>query len=327
MWLGRILKAVAAALVALGATAAAEDEPGAAHEPPARRIALTYDDAPRSEGLAMSISDRTEGLSGGLRDRGVVAAFFVTTRGMQQQKDGAARLQRFAADGHLLANHTHTHPWAHKTKVADYLADIDTAEARLEGLPNRRAWFRYPYLDEGRTPEKVAALSAGLADRGLMNGYVTIDNYDWHIDQRLQQALKAGRTVDYDKLGHLYTDMLLDAARFFDDAAVAALGRSPVHVLLLHENDLAALYVDELIDAFEAAGWEIVSPDEAYADPVATMTPVTRFTGQGRVAALSADSGRSPRTFDLWASDEARIDRMIERRGIFGPAPLDRDVP
>ncbi|RFB04820.1 polysaccharide deacetylase family protein [Parvularcula marina] len=291
----------------------------AAAEPAPRRIALTYDDGPREDGRVFTGDERATALIAALK--GVEAgpvAFFVTTDGFDQLPGGKARMERYAAAGHLIGNHSHTHQWAHRVSAEDYLADIDEAIVRLEGFENWRPWYRYPYLDEGREIEKRDVIAAGLAERGLSNGYVTIDNYDWYIDSQMQKALKEGREVDFEKLGQLYTDMLLGAADFFDEAAVDTLGRSPIHVLLLHENDIAALYADDLVTALREAGWEIVSPDEAFADSIAQMIPETLFTGQGRVAALAADNGRSPRTFDYWASDEARIDSEIEARGIFG---------
>ena len=46
-----------------------------------------------------------------------------------------------------------------------------------EGTPilaESRSWFRFPYLDEGAgDKEKRDAVRAGLAERGLVNGYVT----------------------------------------------------------------------------------------------------------------------------------------------------------
>ncbi len=281
-----------------------------------KRVALTYDDAPRSDGLVFAGAERAAELISALEsvDAGPVA-FFVTTRGFAQNEDGRERIARYAAAGHLIANHTHTHRWAHKTDVAEYLADVDQAIVELEGFDNFRPWFRFPYLDEGRSPEKVKAIAEALTERGLTNGYVTIDNYDWYLDGKLQEAVKAGRDVDYDALGKLYVNMLLYSAEYYDSVAVQTIGKSPAHVLLLHENDLAAMFADELVSAFRKNGWEIVSPDIVYADPL--PIPSSLRTGQGRVVALADDAGRSPRTMWTWAIDEQMIDVQIERSGAF----------
>ncbi|MEM9234188.1 MAG: polysaccharide deacetylase family protein, partial [Pseudomonadota bacterium] len=88
-----------------------------------RRIALTYDDAPRGDGEIFTGPERAEALTDALAsvEAGPVA-FFVTTRNFDTNPEHRARIDRYAAAGHLIANHTHTHPWAHKTSVAEYLA-------------------------------------------------------------------------------------------------------------------------------------------------------------------------------------------------------------
>ena len=281
-----------------------------------KRIALTFDDAPRSDGMVYTGEERATELIRTLDEvEAGPVAFFVTTRHFAEQKEGRERIERYAAAGHLIANHTHTHPWAHQTPVAEYLADIDRANSLLNGIENRRNWFRFPFLDEGRTGEKIAAIAAGLEERELVNGYVTVDNYDWYLDSKLQEALKAGQSVDYAKLGKLYVNMLLYAAEYYDSVAVQMLGESPVHVLLLHENDMAALYADDLVRSLRETGWTIVSPDTAYEAPL--PTPKTPFTGQGRVFALAADAGRARRTMWTWAIDEQMLDVQIERSGVF----------
>ena len=80
---------------------------------------------------------------------------------------------------------------------------------------------------------------------------------------------------------------------FYDKIAKKQLGRSPKHVLLLHENDMAALYLGELIQHTRGKGWEIISPQEAYQDSLAKRyNPKTfTFNKQGRVAALAHSNG------------------------------------
>ncbi|MGB0513329.1 MAG: polysaccharide deacetylase family protein [Wenzhouxiangellaceae bacterium] len=280
-----------------------------------KRIALTYDDAPRADGRVFSGDERAEVLIQALRSvRAGPVAFFVTTRGFDRA-GGKDRILRYADAGHDIANHTHSHPWAHEITADEFLAEIDRAEAELSSLPNRKPWFRFPFLDEGRDAEKTGTIAGGLAARGLANGYVTVDNYDWHVDLRLQQALRDGKAVDYQKLGRFYVRMMIYAAEYYDGIAVQTLGDSPVHVLLLHENDLAALYADDLVRGFRAAGWEIVSPDTAYDNPL--PAPNSLNTGQGRVVGLAADAGRAGHTMWSWAIDEAMIDIQLDRSGAF----------
>lgn len=282
-----------------------------------KKIALTFDDAPRGNGRVYSALDRTHALITALKeaDSGPVA-FFVTTQTLAKN-NGKARITRYAEAGHLIANHSHTHQWLNRTDSDAYLGDIDQAEELLTGFSNRRPWFRFPYLDEGTPLEKRDAVREGLVARGLRNGYVTVDNYDWYLDLQWQRALRDGKKVDQAALRDVYVEMLIGAVTFFDDLAVEALGRSPAHVLLLHENDSAAAFIGDLIARLRADGWEIISPDEAYADPIAQILPQTLMTRQGHVGALAVEAGRDPQTLTHLAIEEDQIDALLAARNVF----------
>ncbi|MDQ8757323.1 polysaccharide deacetylase family protein [Sphingosinicella sp. LHD-64] len=261
-----------------------------------KRIALTFDDVPRARDSFLTPDERTERLITALREARVPqAAFFVTT-GNLDGADGAggeAHIAAYVAAGHVIANHSHSHLWATRTPVADYLADLDRADRWLEGRPGYRPWYRFPFLDEGRdTPERRDALRGGLRERGLQSGYVTVDSYDWYLDQLVDRAAAAGAAIDRNALRDLYVEMIVGAAEFNEGIARETLGRSPAHVMLLHETDLAALYIADAVAALRARGWEIVSADTAFADPIATEEPDSMFLGGGRIAALANARGR-----------------------------------
>lgn len=261
-----------------------------------KRIALTFDDVPRARDSFLTPDERTERLIAALRTARVPqAAFFVTT-GNLDRPDGAGgerRIAAYVAAGHVIGNHSHSHLWATRTPVADYLADLDRAARWLNGRPGTRPWYRFPFLDEGRdTPERRDALRAALRTRGLVSGYVTVDSYDWYLDQLVDRAAAEGAAIDRDALRDLYVEMIVGTADFNDRIAVETLGRSPAHVMLLHETDLAALYIADAVAALRADGWEIVGADEAYADPIASQEPDSMFLGAGRVAGLANAAGR-----------------------------------
>lgn len=242
-----------------------------------KRIALTFDDVPRGPGAFLSQEERTDRLIAALKAARVKqAAFFVNPGNIADpQRVGAeARIARYVRAGHVIANHSFTHPHLNATSVPDYLANIDQAEAWLKGREGRRPWFRFPFLDEGgRDKAKRDAIRAGLAQRGLKNGYVTVDASDWNMEALAVEAKQAGKTIDMDALRDLYVESHVQAAEFYDGLARNTLGRSPAHVVLLHETDLAALFIGDLVAALRAAGWEIVTADEAFADPISTLMP------------------------------------------------------
>ena len=254
-----------------------------------KRIALTFDDVPRSAGAFMTPDERTTLLIESLDDTGVEqAAFFVNPGSIAQSNGGAERIARYVAAGHVLANHTYSHPHLSELSAEAFLADIDKAAEWLNRQPANRPWMRYPFLDEGGSDKaKVAAVRAGLAARGLQNGVVTIDASDWGYDDMATQAKAAGKKLDMAALRELWVESHVEAAEYYDDLARRALGRSPVHNLLLHEADVTALYVADLVRALKAKGWTIVTADEAFADPIAKMLPEVPST-QGTITEMVA---------------------------------------
>lgn len=308
----RLVALAAAALVLWAA-------PGAAQ----KRIALTFDDVPRQAGAFFTPDERARELIAALRRGGVAQAGFFVTTGHLERPDGAggeARIAAYVAAGHVIGNHSHSHLWLHRTEAAAYVADFDRAAAWLRGRPGYRPWYRFPFLDEGRRDlAKRDAVRAALRERGLSNAYVTIDNYDWHLDARASRAKREGRAIDMTALRDLYVETLVQASNFTDRMAVEAIGRSPAHVILLHETDLAAMFVDDLAAALRADGWEIVPIDEAYRDPIAEAEPDTWFLNAGRVAALAHLRGREPRTLMHERTDEDVLDHLFDERVLHLP--------
>lgn len=279
-----------------------------------RTIALTFDDAPRESSAYLDGSARARKLIAALDAADVPqVAFFCNTE--RFDASGKSRIESYAAAGHLIANHSHTHLDLHRAGAEHFVADVRTADELLRAIPNRRKWFRYPYLHEGRTADERDAVRGALKKMEYFSAYVTVDNYDWYMDALFQEAVRAGKTIDFDKLRKAYVDLLTDSVEFYDGLAREQLGRSPKHVLLLHENDLAALYIGDLVARLRRDGWEIVSPESAYADPIASVVPNTLALGQGRIVAIAAAKGYQGST-RRW-EDEEMLKAEFNRRGIW----------
>lgn len=259
--------------------------------PSDKRIAFSFDDAPRGAGAFLEPDERPKLLIEALQTAGIEqAAFFINPGRITAHDNDAADIEAYAKAGHVLANHTARHSKLSSVSVGTFLADIDAAETWLKDKPNYRPWFRFPYLDEGRKDKaKRDAVRAGLKQRGLMNGYVTVDASDWHMEEMAIAAGKAGTVMDWNALRDLFVESYVQSAEFSDDLARRTLDRAPVQMILLHETDLAAMFVDDLAAELKRQGWTIVSADEAYRDPIAHMEPDIDFADGTRTQMLAAE--------------------------------------
>lgn len=284
-----------------------------------RQIALSFDDVPRDSGAFLSVDERTERLITALDEAGVSQAAFFVNPGSLARPAGAggeARIDAYVAAGHVIANHSYSHPALTDLTAAAYLAEIDRAEAWLKPRAGYRPWFRFPFLNEGRDDKaKRDAVRAGLAARGLRNGYVTADSSDWHIEALTIAAKAAGKSIDMDALRDLYVESHVEAAEFNEALAIKATGHPIAHVMLLHETDIAALFVDDLVAALKAKGWTIVTVDAAYADPIAARAATVDVpSAQGTLTEALAWEKGLPKPRWSERNDTSILDRLFAER-------------
>ena len=273
-----------------------------------KRVALSFDDVPRSAGPFLTPDERTLRIIAALKENRVEQAAFFVNPGRLATVDGAngeAHIAAYVAAGHVIANHSFSHTHLRTGEADAYLADIDRAEGWLKGRKGYRPWFRFPYLDEGgRDKVKRDAARAGLAARGLRNGYVTADGSDWHLEQLTLDAKAAGKAMHMKQLERLYIGAQLSALEYHDQLARDTIGRSPAHVLLMHETDLAALFLTELIAQMRRQGWTIITADEAYADPIATEQPDVPYASGTLIGSMAWERDVPPPAYPLWMSTD-----------------------
>ena len=280
-----------------------------------KRIALTFDDVPRSRGAFLTPSERSQKLLAALKRAQVKQAAFFVNPGKLVDPDGEggeARIAGYVSAGHVIANHSNTHLRLNSTTAEAFLADLDKAEKWLKGRPGYRPWFRFPYLAEGgRDKDKRDAVRIGLKARGLRNGYVTADGSDWHLEALTIAARKNGKRIDMDALKKLYITTQLSAVEYHDELARQTLGRSPAHVLLMHETDLAALFLPDLVSELRRNGWQIITADEAYADPIADAMPDVPFAYGTLIGSMAWEKGVKPPLWPIWIGTSFLFDERV----------------
>lgn len=276
------------------------------------RIALTFDDAPTPDSALMTGTERAQKIVTALQNNHIKDAyFFVKADNINAQTEG--RLKLYSSAGFHLANHSFSHPSANEVAVNDFLTDVYKAHLVLKDMANFVPYFRFPYLHYGKDVASIAHLQKNLVEMGYQDGFVTIDNADWYINSIIVKAAQEGKSINYKKASQLYVNVIWEAIVFFDKIAQKTYGKSPPHVLLLHENDSTALFLSDLIRHIRKNGGEIISPQEAYADPVYAPFPATLFHKQGRVAAVAETQGVAVQLLKHPAENTDYLDALFKK--------------
>lgn len=253
----------------------------------AKEIALTFDDAPVSSSLHFTSEERTETLIRKLSDlKSPAVMVFANPCKREDSKSLLAQLKKYRDAGHLIGNHTCNHPRFDNVGFRAFSEDAKKADELLQSLFSGQKFFRFPFLNEGKNQKARNQMRTWLQENGYRNGYVSVDNDDTVLTAKLNEAKKLGKKIDYAAVEKLFVKHILTAANFYDDVAVKLWGRSPKHVLLLHEIDGTVLYIDTLIRELRKDGWNIVSVEEAYKDPLFNEEPKNTDSGNGLIAQM-----------------------------------------
>ena len=125
-----------------------------------RKIALTFDDGPHPY--------YTEELLDGLKERGVVATFFVTGEHASLHPDVVKRMQE---EGHLIGNHTYSHMQLTKRNREKFKEELVKTNEILEEITGVEVeYVRPPYGSWDKSFE---------AELNMIPVLWTIDPLDW----------------------------------------------------------------------------------------------------------------------------------------------------
>ena len=250
-----------------------------------------------------------------LRKRNVKAAAFVAGSNVDDP-EGKALVKRWLDAGHLIGNHTYAHRPYHRTPFKEFSADVLKNDAFLKAQGVKPKFFRFPMLREGETREKRDAMRAFLKTHGYANGSVTIDTSDWYIDQRLRSALKANPQKPLDNYRVFYIGHMLDRSRFYTGVA-NSVGVAAPHTLLLHYNLLNALFLEDLMKAFEdRGGFKWIDAATAFADPLFKTNPDVVPAGESILYAIAHEKKKLPKDAPYPMEDGDQLKAPMDALGL-----------
>lgn len=258
----------------------------------AQSVAITIDDGPNAGTTPrMSAQERNQAILGALAKHRVQAALFVTSGFGANTPQGLPLLQAWSKAGHAIGNHTVTHPDLEKVPLAEYQRQVLECDRLIGTQPGYQKWLRFTYLREGNTPEKIDGMRSFLRDHGYRNAHVSLDTSDWRLNEKLEQVLKKDPNADISAIRTAYLAHVKQRALAYRELSQKLQGRDISQVLLLHHNLLNALWLDDVLTQFEEMGWRIITPAEAFSDPVYKLEPVRKAAGQSLLLSLGRTLG------------------------------------
>jgi len=281
----------------------------------AKEIALTFDDAPKETSQHFETFGRTETLIKKLKALNVPQVMIFANA--CKRKDSTSiiqQLRRYKDNGHLIANHTCSHPRLDRVGFSAYSKDAKQGDTLLSPLFSGQKFFRYPFLNEGTEEKQRDEMRGWLIENHYRNGMVSVDDADYLFSFKINQAKQRGKKIDYTRVKQLFLNHMLGAANFYDALAQKTLGRSPKHVMLLHEMDATVLFIDSLVTELRKQGWTIISPEEAFKDPLYFEAPKNTYANNGIVAQLALEKFGARIAYDKFDELKAELNRILGLR-------------
>ncbi len=199
-------------------------------------------------------------------------------------KRGTAMLKPWTSGSLELGNHLYAHKDANELSVEQIEDEIVRGEATIvplmKAVGKKPQFLRFPYNHTGDTKEKHDAVAAFMAKRGYRLAPCTIDNTDWEFAWAYVKMLAKHDDASTAKLRADYLAYTSAEIDYYAALNKRVLGYEPPEIMLLHDNQLNADMIDEVLAIFESKGYMFVSLDAAESDPIYKQ-PDTFITSDG----------------------------------------------
>lgn len=234
----------------------------------AQEIAITIDDLPAHSVLPSGetrLAVATKILKA-LKEAHVPPTYgFVNGVRVNEVPSDVSVLNAWRAQGDLLGNHTWSHMSLNTHTVEQFEADV------LENEPIVRdhmagqdwKWLRFPYLQEGNTPEKRTEVRQFLAQHGYKIAAVTMSFGDYLWNEPYARCANKGDTQSIHFLEESYLHVAEEEADYEIALSNSLYGRTIPYVLLMHIGAFDARMFGQLLALYQRKGFHFISLSEA----------------------------------------------------------------
>ena len=214
------------------------------------------------------------GLLGSLQAEKVPATIFINERQLNVpgQRDGrAAVLANWLDAGYDLGNHTYSHPSLNEVPLWQFEDNLLKGEvitrALLEERGHKLVWFRYPFLDCGKTPEVRQKFADFLEQHHYRVAPVTVDYKDYMFAGAYSRMLRAGKTDVAEKIRQAYLGVIDVEFEQAERISRELFGYELPQILLIHCSEMNSVSLRDSIAIMRKRGYSFITLEEAMNDP------------------------------------------------------------
>jgi lysophospholipase L1-like esterase len=261
----------------------------------AQQIAITFDDLPAHGSLPPGETRLAviAKIVAALQDAHVRESYgFVNGFELEQQPADAAVLQAWRAAGFPLGNHSWSHMNLNQHGVEAFQGDVSRNEPLLREWMNGAdwRWFRFPFLAEGDTPAKTAAVRGFLAQRGYRVAAVTMSFSDYEWNEPYTRCKTKGDEAAIASLEKSFLEAADSSIAYYTELSRTLYGRDIPYVLLMHVGCFDAEMLPRLLKLYQSRGFQFVTlaeaeNDEFYRQDVDLRQPAEFDTLEGAMRA------------------------------------------
>jgi peptidoglycan/xylan/chitin deacetylase (PgdA/CDA1 family) len=206
--------------------------------PISKTVTLTFDDGPSAELTPVVLNV--------LKKYGVKATFFMLGNAA---KSKMALVKRIRDEGHIIANHSYSHPNFHALSTGSQTSEFSTTDSILSSMmPQNLKLFRYPY---GNSTCGTNALAGKLGYRGIVG---------WHIDSCDWAFAKNGYVTQ--KQANLCAVSASNMANYAGHVVSEAKRRNGGIILMHDVHSHTAYSVEEIIVRLKREGFTFTNLDD-----------------------------------------------------------------
>lgn len=238
---------------------------------PTLKIAFTFDDLPAHSALPPNTTRAqiAQKMISAFRNEHMPPVYGLVNGALIEKEPGDAIVLKIWHDaGNPLGNHTWSHPHLSQMSPDAFESEITRNEPVISSVMNKEDWhwFRYPFLDEGDTPEKRAAIRKFLAAHRYKVASVTMSFGDYMWNEPYARCIARNDLQAIATLKSSYLAAADESITRYRDMSQKLYGRDIRYVLLMHIGALDAEMLPQLLHLYRARGFQFVSLPEAESD-------------------------------------------------------------